>query len=142
MQNDYDNAEIWYRKAIEANPNEWVYNNLFQLNLISNKPFDPILEQEYLSQYKDIKSNNFAIYKMLKILQKIKEGKEQNFQDTIKNWSKEYTLRHFSFVALKQWANNEKNDSIRKKLKEAVELFKNYRIKSQYDKNNSTKEWE
>jgi len=136
MQNDYNNAEKWYKKSIDANPNDWVYNNLFMLDLVSNKPFNKELEEDYLNQFKKLKTKNFAIYQMLKILQDVKSNKLENIEEikeVIINWSQIYTLRHFTFVPLKNWANEEKNESIRQNLNKAVELFKKYRIKSRYE---------
>ena len=137
MQNDYENAEKWYKKSINANPNDWVYNNLFMIHLISNKPFDKELEQNYLNQFKNVESKNFAIYKMLKILQDIKNHKLKTMKEikrSIISWSQIYTLRHFTFVPLKNWVNEEKNEEIKSNLNEAVNLFKTYRIKTKYDK--------
>jgi tetratricopeptide (TPR) repeat protein len=138
MQNDYENAEKWYKKSIKANPNDWVYNNLFIINLISNKPFDKTLEQDYLNQFKNTESKNYAIYQMLKILQNIKNNKVNSLGEVHKlfnDWENKYTLRHFTFVALKNWANNEKNEKVKELLQEAVELFKENRIKSIFDTN-------
>ena len=137
MLNDYENAKKWYKKSIDANPNDWVYNNLFMIQLISNKPFEQELEQNYLNQFKNIESKNFAIYKMLKILQDIKNRKLKNIEEiknSIINWSQIYTLRHFTFEPLENWVDEEKNEEIKKNLNEAVTLFKTYRIKSIYDK--------
>ena len=91
-----------------------------------------------------VESKNFAIYKMLKILQDIKTNKLKTIEEikkSIINWSQLYTLRHFTFVPLKNWVNEEKNEEIQKNLNEAVNLFKRYRIKSNFDKS-TDESWE
>lgn len=117
---EYEKAIKSYKKVIEINPiEESAYTNLFEMQIISNLPFDK--ELEYLALFKENK-NYLIKYDMLKILSQINDNKETDTSIWLNNY-KEQTLGSWSFTELESWIET-KTSPIKEKLLEAIDVFK------------------
>lgn len=123
---EYDHAIESYQKAVAINPQkDEAYSNLFELQLILNRPFDPILEERYVSTFHDHKEI-FIKYEMLKIIHSIVLGDPVS----IASWEEKYqevSLGGWSFSELEQWNEAMETGTIKVSVTEAIERFKQKR---------------
>lgn len=119
---EHEKAITLYEKAIEINPkDDGAYANLFEIELIGNKPFRKELESKYIKFFKEEKEI-FIQYELLKILSQINDGIKVDTDKWLENY-KEQNLTGWSFDELINWANT-KNSPIKENLLEAIEVFK------------------
>ncbi len=115
-----------YQKAVVINPKKYeAYTNLFELQLILNRPFDPIAEERYVTAFHDHKKI-FIHYEILKIVQSIVRGDPLS----ITSWEEKYQgigLGGWSFNELEQWNDAMEEGTIKVSLREAIERFKQKR---------------
>ncbi len=124
---EYDKAIEAYKKAIEINPKyAKAYTNLFELYLTQNIPFDEVLESKYKELFsEDI--NKFIDYEMLKILEAI--SRDIEYPLSPKEWKQKYKgveLLNWGWDEIDEWLESLPNSEKKKKLQEAVEVFKNH----------------
>ena len=125
---EYDKAIEAYKKAVKINPKDaYAYNNLFELYLTQNMPFDEVLESKYKELFsEDI--NQFIKYEMLKILEAI--SRDIEYPLSLKEWQEKYKgvdLANWGWDKIDEWIESLPNGEKKKKLQEAVRVFKAYK---------------
>ncbi len=124
---DFKKAIKFLKKSISLHPFDAnIYNNLFELQLISNMDFDPDIEKNYIVQFQKDKKN-FAIYEMLKMMRKIYKGEKTS----LKSWSRKYKNIYlpdsWQFNLLEEWIDKMPKGVKKVKLTRALYLFKEHR---------------
>lgn len=98
------------------------YCNLFEAQLMLNRPFTENLEEEFIKKFKDDKES-FILYSHLKILEDIILEKEVDLEE----WEAIYDgvkFREWEFNILEHWINGYENEDIEINLLEALACFK------------------
>lgn len=122
-QEEYSKAIENYQKAIELNPkNSSAYVNLFEIQVIQEKPIQRELEKKYVELFEKNK-NKLMQFEMLKIISFILERKEINLNEWLNNY-KDYNLGNWSFDELDSWINKKEESEIKEMLLEAINVFK------------------
>ncbi len=126
---DYENSEKYYIIYISNSEKNKItydpYVNLFEIELIQNKPFHKQIEKDFLNKF-DSYSRGVMIYEMLKIFQKLSIGDKVDlniWQDKYRDMDIEKW--NFSFIDI--WVKKEKNSNVKFKLMEATRIFKNHK---------------
>lgn len=98
------------------------YCNLFEAQLMLNRPFTENLEEEFIKKFKDDKES-FILYSHLKILEDIILEKEVDLEE----WEAIYDgvkFREWEFNILEHWINGYENEDIQINLLKALACFK------------------
>lgn len=121
---DYQKAINFYKRSIAINkaaPSN--YLNIFEINLVEDRPFDKAIEKSFLKLFaKDKQSMMF--YDMLKIFQNAKLNKKYN----LTLWNKKYknmNLNEWDFGTIEKWIANTKDSKTKSELSKIVDRFKN-----------------
>lgn len=128
MMQEHEKAIKTFKKAFEINDEsmEYIYPDVYEQYLIGNLPFNKTLDNRYTELYFN-KKENFIYYEMLKIIQEITKNKEVNLDE----WRQKYSnvLMEWDFNPLDEWIKNIKDDKIKSKLLNVLEVFKNHNKK-------------
>ena len=124
---EYMKALGYYRKYLKFNDGFcntcYVYENIFELQLIQDLPFDPKDEEIYIKLSQD-KKDEFMIYEMLKIMQSISKGGKPD----IEVWKIKYknVNSEWNFEELSLWIDTIKDSKIQQELQIALKTFQNH----------------
>lgn len=109
-------------KLLEAETDKPTYYcNLFEAELILNRPFTEKLEIQFIEKFKDDKQS-FILYSHLKILKDIFLQKEVDL-DKWKTTYVEISFNDWEFIALEKWARGQEDGEVKEKILEALDCF-------------------
>jgi tetratricopeptide (TPR) repeat protein len=128
IKKEYALAIKMYNKSLKIDPNfASSYTDFFEIQLTQNITLDKKIEKKYIKLFKS-KKRTFIYYEMLKIFEKIILNKKIY----IEKWEIEYKDTHFSwnFDILDKWIETIEDKDIKKRLLEAIKVFKNHKEKT------------
>lgn len=126
---EYMKALGYYRKYLKLNggfsDNCYAYENIFELQLIQDLPFNPKEEEIYIKLSED-KKDEFMIYEMLKIMQSISKGGKPD----IEAWKVKYNnvSSEWDFEELGLWIDTIKDSKIQQELQIALKTLQSHKI--------------
>ena len=122
----YQKALEAYKKSLELRGDYFIAMlNIFETNLVLNKPFDKELEARYIKLFKNSEIL-FVQYKMLKTLENIKNS--QNEDEFLTLWSTRYKKLNlnWNFESINKWIDeSDFKSETKENLKKAVKVFEN-----------------
>jgi len=132
IQNEYIEAKSWYEDSFNRNQNQWGYVNLLRIYLFIGEKIPKELENKYLKLFNNKTTEQFTIYRMLKILFDIlnKKYKDKNkIKILINEWENSTEkLNHYFFSVFKFWVLDIKDLEVKENLSFALKLFDKHRM--------------
>ncbi len=126
----YDLAIMSYKKSLKLNPKRnLTFTNIFEIQLITNKNFENNILNLYKKYHQD-KNISLIKYEMLDIFKDVKSSK--NIDKKLHKWKKDYekiSLGNWSFKMLKNWIEEEKDQTTKDNLAIVLKTFENHKIK-------------
>lgn len=123
---DYNLAIKYYKKDISLNSNAvGSYLNIFEIDLVQNRPFSKELAREFKKEFGKQKSA-MIYFDMLHLFRLVSLGENAN----ISKWQKEYKnqkTNYWSFDSINQWIQENKNEKIKANLENLQKIFKEKR---------------
>ena len=120
---NFDRAKNFYRRALNIYSCTYSFSNLYKLQIITNQEINKSFEQAYIKAYQD-KKEKFIKYEMLKIIKDLTQNKKID----LKAWQNKYEgiYLDWGFAELDEWVKTLKDKTLKKKINEALEIFKRH----------------
>jgi len=120
---NFDKAREYYKESFKLGIDSSGFVNFYELQLITNKDINESIKKNYIANFKN-KKEEFIDYEMLKIIKDLTQNKKVD----LKAWQSKYEGVHldWGFDELDEWVKTLKDEALKKKINEALEVFKGH----------------